>query len=244
MARAIVSVSDKTGVVQFARGLVDLGWEVLSTGGTAAALRQAGVPVTDVSAVTHHPEMMEGRVKTLHPAVHAGLLARRDNPEDLRALGAQQYGLIDLVAVNLYPFAQTVTNETPMPQAMEQVDIGGPSMLRSAAKNHRFVLPVVDPADYPRVLEALRNGEPENLRLELAQKVFAHTSMYDAMIAAYFGQQLDRGPHAASLEATTGGGFQATAAMSTPSFNVQPFPQAASLHLTRVQDLRYGENPD
>src|SRR5512141_3116432 len=160
MARAIVSVSDKTGVVDFARGLVELGWEVLSTGGTAAALRQAGLPVTDVSAVTQHPEMMDGRVKTLHPAIHAGLLARRDNPDDLRALGSQGYQLIDLVAVNLYPFTRTVTPATPAAQAMEQVDIGGPSMLRSAAKNHRFVLAVVDPSDYPRVLEALRSGEP------------------------------------------------------------------------------------
>src|SRR5512135_545405 len=124
MARALLSVSDKTGLVDFARGLVELGWEVLSTGGTAAALREAGVPVTDVSAVTHHPEMMEGRVKTLHPAVHGGLLARRDNPDDLRAMAAQGYELIDLVAVNLYPFTRTVHADTPMGAAMEQVDIG------------------------------------------------------------------------------------------------------------------------
>lgn len=228
MARAIISVSDKTGVVDFARGLVDLGWEVLSTGGTAASLRQAGVPVTDVSAVTHHPEMMEGRVKTLHPAVHAGLLARRDNSEDLRALGSQHYELIDLVAVNLYPFAQKVTPDTPIPQAMELVDIGGPSMLRSAAKNHRFVLAVVDPADYPRVLDALRNGEPEDLRVELAGKVFAHTSTYDGMIAGYFGQQLPSG----------------TADTSAAGDAMDRFPEQSRLDLTRVQDLRYGENPD
>ena len=221
MARAIVSVSDKTGVVEFARGLVQLGWEVLSTGGTAAALRQAGVPVTDVSAVTHHPEMMEGSVKTLHPAVHGGLLARRDNPEDLRAMGAQGYELIDLVAVNLYPFTRTVHADTPMAAAMEQVDIGGPSMLRSAAKNHRFVLPVVDPADYPRVLEALRTGEPEGLRLELACKVFAHTSAYDAAIAAYLARQ--------------GRGAEASEAA---------FPPELTLRLHQVQPLRYGENPD
>jgi phosphoribosylaminoimidazolecarboxamide formyltransferase/IMP cyclohydrolase len=238
MARAIVSVSDKTGVVEFARGLVDLGWEVLSTGGTAAALRQAGVPVTDVSAVTHHPEMMEGRVKTLHPAVHGGLLARRDNPEDLKALGSQGYELIDLVAVNLYPFAATVTPETPIPQAMEQVDIGGPSMLRSAAKNHRFVLPVVDPADYPRVLDALRNGEPENLRVELARKVFEHTSLYDGMIAAYFGFHLNPGAMELRTESPMGNVTTRTLVA------IEPFPQRDRLNITKVQELRYGENPD
>ncbi len=220
MARALLSVSDKTGLVDFARGLVELGWELLSTGGTARALRDAGVPVTDVSAVTHHPEMMEGRVKTLHPAIHGGLLARRDNPDDLKALGAQGYELIDLVAVNLYPFTQKVTPDTPVSAAMEQVDIGGPSMLRSAAKNHAFVFPVVDPADYPRVLQAVRSGEPEGFRLELARKVFAHTSAYDAAIAGYFQAQ--------------------TSAPSVSSV----FPAAVTLALRRIQPLRYGENPD
>ncbi len=223
MARALLSVSDKTGLVEFGRALVELGWELLSTGGTAAALRQAGVAVTDVSAVTGHPEMMDGRVKTLHPAVHAGLLARRDNPEDLRALGSQGYQLIDLVAVNLYPFTRTVTPDTPIPRAMELVDIGGPSMLRSAAKNHRFVLPVVDPADYARVLEALRSGEPEGLRAELARKVFEHTSTYDAAIAEYF---------------RAGAGAGAGASTSTE------LPDRLNLTLRRVQALRYGENPD
>ncbi len=230
MARALLSVSDKTGLVEFARGLVELGWEVLSTGGTAAALRQAGVPVTDVSAVTHHPEMMEGRVKTLHPAIHGGLLARRDNPEDLRALGAQGYELIDLVAVNLYPFTKKVTPETPVPQAMEQVDIGGPSMLRSAAKNHRFVLAVVDPADYPRVLEAIRSGEPEGFRLELALKVFQHTSAYDGAIAEYFR--------------ATARAMAKASADSAASSESAEFPGDLTLRLRRVQGLRYGENPD
>ncbi|HET9985311.1 MAG TPA: bifunctional phosphoribosylaminoimidazolecarboxamide formyltransferase/IMP cyclohydrolase [Longimicrobiales bacterium] len=221
MARAILSVSDKTGIVDFARGLAQLGWELVSTGGTAAALRQAGIPVRDVSEVTGHPEMMEGRVKTLHPAVHAGILARRDVPEDLRALASHGYPPFELVAVNLYPFTRTVTAATPLAAAMEQVDIGGPTMLRAAAKNHRFVLPVVDPADYPRVLQALRGGEPEEFRVELARKVFAHTSTYDAAVAAYLG-------------GLGGGAGEAESRL----------PGEILLRLHKVQDLRYGENPD
>ncbi|HEX6693066.1 MAG TPA: bifunctional phosphoribosylaminoimidazolecarboxamide formyltransferase/IMP cyclohydrolase, partial [Longimicrobiales bacterium] len=158
MPRALLSVSDKTGLTEFALGLADLGWELLSTGGTAAALREAGLAVTDVSAVTNHPEMMDGRVKTLHPAVHAGLLARRDNPSDMKALAEQGYAEIDLVCVNLYPFHEAVAANADVPAAMEKVDIGGPSMLRSAAKNHASVLVVVDPADYTRVLAALREN--------------------------------------------------------------------------------------
>ncbi|MBX6362310.1 MAG: bifunctional phosphoribosylaminoimidazolecarboxamide formyltransferase/IMP cyclohydrolase [Gemmatimonadetes bacterium] len=218
MARAILSVSDKTGIVDFARGLAQLGWELVSTGGTAKALRQAGIAVRDVSELTGHPEMMEGRVKTLHPAIHAGILARRDVPDDLRALAAHGYPTIELVAVNLYPFTRTVSATTPLDEAMEQVDIGGPTMLRAAAKNHRFVLPVVDPADYPRVLEALRSGEPEGLRAELARKVFAHTSAYDAAVAGYLG----------GLEGAGGG---------------SGLPGEITLRLRKVQDLRYGENP-
>ena len=215
MARAIVSVSDKTGVVEFARGLVDLGWEVLSTGGTAAALRQAGVPVTDVSAVTHHPEMMDGRVKTLHPAVHAGLLARRDNPDDLRALGSQKYELIDLVAVNLYPFQQTAAREgVPDDAVIEQIDIGGPSMLRSAAKNHADVIVLVDPADYETTLADLRaDGVPPERRRALAAKVFAHTAAYDAAITSWFSRRDSE------------------------------LPERLTLVMDRAQALRYGENP-
>ncbi|MYK65935.1 MAG: bifunctional phosphoribosylaminoimidazolecarboxamide formyltransferase/IMP cyclohydrolase, partial [Gemmatimonadetes bacterium] len=154
--RALLSVWDKTGIVDFGRALADGEWEVLSTGGTARALREAGVPVTDVSAVTGHPEMMDGRVKTLHPAVHAGLLARRDGPGDMEALAAQGYGPIDLVAVNLYPFRETVADpDVTLGVAMENVDIGGPTMIRAAAKNHRDVWVVVDPRDYGAVLEAV-----------------------------------------------------------------------------------------
>ena len=154
--RALLSVWDKTGIVEFGRALVDGGWEVLSTGGTARALREAGVPVTDVSVVTGHHEMMDGRVKTLHPAVHAGLLARRDRGDDMEALAGQGYAPIDLVAVNLYPFRETVASpDVTLGVAMENVDIGGPTMIRAAAKNHRDVWVVVDPRDYGAVLEAV-----------------------------------------------------------------------------------------
>ena len=168
--RAILSVSDKRGVDELARGLAERGWEILSTGGTARALREAGVEVTDVADATGHPEMMEGRVKTLHPAIHAGILARRDRDDDLEALATQGYGTFDLVAVNLYPFRETVAaGDVAIGEAMEQVDIGGPTMLRAAAKSHRDVLAVVDPDDYGRVLAALDEaGDQAVLRRELA----------------------------------------------------------------------------
>jgi phosphoribosylaminoimidazolecarboxamide formyltransferase/IMP cyclohydrolase len=225
MPRAILSVSDKTGIIEFARGLVELGWEIVSTGGTARALREAGLPVRDVSEVTGHPEMMDGRVKTLHPAIHAGILARRDRPDDLAALEAQGYSLIDLVAVNLYPFAEAVAAGARLPEAMEEVDIGGPTLLRAAAKNHAHVLAVVDPGDYPRVLDALRRGAVDaSLRVDLARKVFAHTSAYDAAIAAYLARQAESG---APVDAGAAG-----------------FPETVTLRLRKVQELRYGENPD
>jgi len=158
-ARALLSVSDKRGVVDFARGLVALGWEIVSTGGTAEALRAAGVPVIPIEQVTGFPEVMDGRVKTLHPKVHGGLLARRSHPGDRAALAEHGITPIDLVAVNLYPFRETVAKPgVTLEQAIEQVDIGGPSMLRSAAKNHADVIVVVDPDDYPVVLDALRSG--------------------------------------------------------------------------------------
>ena len=189
--RALLSVSDKAGIAQLGRGLMERGWELLSTGGTARVLREAGLPVTDVSEVTGHPEMMDGRVKTLHPAVHAGLLARRDRDDDRAALESHGYRTIDVVVVNLYPFRETVARgDVTVEEAMEQVDIGGPSMLRSAAKNHRDVWAVVDPADYARVLEALDAQDAKTgaaLRRELAAKVFAHTSAYDAAIGMYLG---------------------------------------------------------
>ncbi len=220
MPRALISVSDKRGVADFARALAALGWEIVSTGGTAHVLAEAGVPVTPIEKVTGFPEMMDGRVKTLHPAVHGGLLARRAVQGDLAALERHGIAPIDLVAVNLYPFRETVQRRgVTLAQAIEQIDIGGPSMLRSAAKNHESVTVVVDPADYARVLEALRQGGvgPE-LRRDLAVKVFRETATYDAAIA----QWLARAGEPADAE--------------PPAF--------VFLSLERRQQLRYGENPD
>ena len=153
MPRALISVSDKRAIVAFAQGLVDLGWEIVSTGGTAAALRNAGVPVLSVEAVTRFPELLDGRVKTLHPRIHAALLARRDIREHVAALAEHEIVPIDLVAVNLYPFQMTVAKpDVSFEDAVENIDVGGPSMLRSAAKNHESVIPVVDPTDYARVV--------------------------------------------------------------------------------------------
>jgi phosphoribosylaminoimidazolecarboxamide formyltransferase/IMP cyclohydrolase len=229
MPRALLSVSDKTGLVEFATALAGLGWELLSTGGTAKALRDAGLDVIDVSAVTAHPEMMDGRVKTLHPAVHAGLLARRDRNDDMQALSAHGYSTIDLVVVNLYPFHEAAAANAAIPQAMEKVDIGGPSMLRSAAKNHAAVYVVVDPSDYARVLDAVRKGGDQGaLRRDLARKVFDHTGRYDQAIATYFAKQIaDAESGSANAEALAGG-----------------FPAHMHIDLTQVQALRYGENPD
>jgi phosphoribosylaminoimidazolecarboxamide formyltransferase / IMP cyclohydrolase len=225
MPRALLSVSDKTGVVELARELHGRGWTLLSTGGTARALRDAGLPVTEVSEVTGHPEMMEGRVKTLHPAVHAGLLGRRDNADDVAQMRAHGYEPIDLVAVNLYPFRETVARPgATLADAIENIDIGGPSMLRSAAKNHASVWVVVDPADYSVVLAALDSDDGDRalrIRRELAAKVYAHTSDYDRAITDYLSRSL----------AGEGDG-------------ADPFPPALSLSLAKVQDLRYGENPD
>ena len=190
MPRALLSVSDKTGLVEFASGLVKAGFDIISTGGTARTLRDAGLTVTDVSEVTGFPEIMDGRVKTLHPAVHGGLLARRDVPEHMDTIAAHHITPIDLVAVNLYPFRETVAREGITPeQAIEQIDIGGPSMLRSAAKNFAGVWVVVDPSDYSRVLAALSADDNPALRRELASKVFAHTAGYDAAIAAWFSRE-------------------------------------------------------
>jgi phosphoribosylaminoimidazolecarboxamide formyltransferase/IMP cyclohydrolase len=226
MPRALLSVSDKTGLVDFARELSGRGWTLLSTGGTARALRDAGLPVTEVSEVTGHPEMMEGRVKTLHPAVHAGLLGRRDNPQDVAQMAAHGYEPIDLVAVNLYPFRETVARpDATLADAIENIDIGGPSMLRSAAKNHASVWVVVDPADYSPVLASLDAGDGERavaIRRRLAAKVYAHTSDYDRAITDFLTRSLDGGEAAEST----------------------PFPPNVTISLAKVQDLRYGENPD
>jgi len=187
MPRALISVSDKRGAVAFAQGLVELGWEIISTGGTAAAIRDAGIPVIGIEQVTAFPEMLDGRVKTLHPAVHGGILARRDLAEHRAAIARHGIQPIDLVAVNLYPFQQTVAEPgVAFDDAVENIDIGGPSMLRSAAKNHTQVIVIADPLDYPIVLQKLREGEVDQVfRRELAAKVFAHLSDYDGAIARF-----------------------------------------------------------
>jgi phosphoribosylaminoimidazolecarboxamide formyltransferase/IMP cyclohydrolase len=216
MPRALLSVSDKSGLLDFASGLHTLGWELLSTGGTARALRDAGIPVRDVSDVTRFPEMLDGRVKTLHPAVHGGLLARRDLPEHMAAIAGAGIAPIDLVAANLYPFRQTAARAgATEEEVIEQIDIGGPSMLRSAAKNFVAVTTVVDPEDYQTVLDALTRGHDDvALRRALAAKVFEHTASYDAAIGRWFAER--RG---------------------------ERFPDRMTLALEKAQTLRYGENP-
>ena len=216
MPTALLSVSDKSGLVDFAKALTELGWDLLSTGGTAKALRAAGIKVRDVSDVTHFPEMLDGRVKTLHPAVHGALLARRDLPAHMKALAEQNIAPIELVAVNLYPFEETAARAGAAPEeVIEQIDIGGPSMLRSAAKNFASVFVVVDPADYPRVLAALEASDDDlDLRRLLAEKVFARTAAYDAAIAYWFGCQRS-----------------------------EIFPERISIPLQKEASLRYGENP-
>jgi phosphoribosylaminoimidazolecarboxamide formyltransferase/IMP cyclohydrolase len=227
MPRALLSVSDKTGVVEFARALVDRGFELVSTGGTSRALSAAGLAVVPVSDVTRFPEMLDGRVKTLHPAIHAGILARRGRPDDLEAIAAHGIQPIDLVVVNLYPFERTAANAgTPFDELVEEIDIGGPSLVRAAAKNFRDVLVVVSPADYGLVLQELDRpaGPSPESRLFLARRAFAHTAAYDAAIAV----ELDR-------VAVEQGAFRRAGDADLPS---QVF-----LHLRKVRDLRYGENP-
>ncbi len=215
---ALISVSDKTGVVEFAGGLVELGATILSTGGTANAIRTAGVPVTEVASHTGSPEILDGRVKTLHPKIHGGLLGRRGRAEDVKQMQEQGIEPIDVVVVNLYPFESTIAKpDCTFEDAIENIDIGGPSMLRSAAKNHTDVVVVVDPGDYGRVLEALQAGTvPPSLRGELARKVFQHTSRYDGLIANYLGRQGE---------------------------SADKFPASLSFTYERAEILRYGENP-
>ena len=187
--RALISVSDKTGVVEFAKALADMGVEIISTGGTAKVLSEAGIKVTGVSEITGFPEMMEGRVKTLHPKVHGGILADRTKPEHLQEAEQHDIRLIDLVAVNLYPFAKTVAKpDVTLEEAIENIDIGGPSMVRSAAKNFVSVTVIVDPNDYEKVLEEMRKYGGETTyetRARLAAKAFTHTASYDSMISGY-----------------------------------------------------------
>ena len=215
--RALISVSDKRNVVDFAKQLAEGGVELLSTGGTAKALREAGLKVTDVSEYTESPEIMDGRVKTLHPRVHGGLLMR-DTDEDRAQLSQIGGAPIDLVCVNLYPFESTVARGAPHPEIIENIDIGGPSMLRSAAKNHARVTVVVDPEDYGRVAETLPEGPEQPLRAELAAKAFTHTAAYDGAIAGYLTSIEEDGSR-------------------------NPFPRTLSLQFEKVYGLRYGENP-
>jgi phosphoribosylaminoimidazolecarboxamide formyltransferase/IMP cyclohydrolase len=227
MPRALLSVSDKTGVVDVARGLASRGFELVSTGGTARALAEAGLAVTNVSDITGFPEMMEGRVKTLHPAVHGGILARRDHPQDARAIAEHGIQPIDVVIVNLYPFAETAKKPgVGFDELVEQIDIGGPSMVRAAAKNFRDVLVVVDPGDYPRLLEALDQTPRLAFRYELMRKAIAHTGAYDTAISATLAA-IDL--HGDSFERRKPAG--------------SALADAVDLSLHKIRDLRYGENP-
>jgi phosphoribosylaminoimidazolecarboxamide formyltransferase/IMP cyclohydrolase len=220
VARALLSVSDKTGLVDLARGLAALGVELVASGGTARALRDAGLAVTEVEALTQSPEMLGGRVKTLHPKIHGGILWRRDHPGDREETARHGIGSIDLVVVNLYPFEATVANpDVARDEAVEQIDIGGPSMIRSAAKNHAFVGVVVDPSDYAGVLAELRasgGALGEATRRRLARKAFERTAAYDAAIRAWLAAQEGDG---------------------------ETFPARLWLSLPRAAELRYGENP-
>jgi phosphoribosylaminoimidazolecarboxamide formyltransferase / IMP cyclohydrolase len=210
-----VSVSDKRGLDAFARGLVEAEAEIVSTGSTAAAIREAGVPVTEVAEVTGFPEMMDGRVKTLHPAIHAGVLADKSNPEHLRELESRSIAPFDLVAVNLYPFEETVTDDAGPPEIVEQIDIGGPTLVRAAAKNWASVAVVVSPDRYGEVLAAIREGGVEvRYRRRLAAEAFGHVARYDAAIATWFW-----------------------------AGETKEEPEEWALGLHRVTELRYGENP-
>src|SRR6266511_542698 len=229
MRRAILSVSDKGGLIDFARGLVAREFEIVSTGGTAKSLTAAGLAVVNVSDITGFPEMMDGRVKTLHPKIHGGILARRSHADDLEAARAHGIGLVDVVCVNLYPFAATAARAgVQFDDLIEQIDIGGPSLVRAAANNFRDVLVVVSPADYPLVLEALDSpgGPSLSFRFQLAQRAFAHTGAYDTAIAATLdevhvdGDVFTRRSREAALA-----------------------PAELTIHARKLRDLRYGENP-
>lgn len=215
--RALISVSDKTGVVELSRELHEMGVEIVSTGGTSKLLQDSGIPVIGISEVTGFPEVLDGRVKTLHPMIHSGLLAIRDNAEHKAVLNEFNITPIDLVVVNLYPFKETISKpDVAFEDAIENIDIGGPSMLRSAAKNHAFVTVVVDASDYPEVLSQLnQQGQVDDAtRKLLATKVFRHTAAYDTLIASYLNEQVG-----------------------------EPLPNPLTVTFEKVQDLRYGENP-
>ena len=219
--QALISVSDKAGVADFARELVALGYSILSTGGTAKLLAKEGIPCREVADYTGFPEMLDGRVKTLDPHIHAGILARRCVPEHMKALEEHHIGTIDIVCVNLYPFEQTIARpDCTFELAIENIDIGGPTMIRAAAKNHESVTVIVDPSDYDRVIAAIKaGGVTAEMRLALAKKVFAHTAKYDAAITNYL-TSLDE-----NREKT------------------KDFPDILTRQWEKVQDMRYGENP-
>jgi phosphoribosylaminoimidazolecarboxamide formyltransferase/IMP cyclohydrolase len=223
--QALISVSDKTGVLEFARALSGMGVNILSTGGTAKLLADNGISVTEVADYTGFPEMLDGRVKTLHPKVHGGILARRDFPEHVGALEKHAIPTIDMVVVNLYPFQQTVARaECSLEDAIENIDIGGPAMLRSSAKNHKDVIVICDPTDYSQVLNELNTNQGEvsyETKFTLAKKVFAHTAQYDGAITNYF---------------TSLGADKQHATRSA-------YPSTLNLHFEKVQEMRYGENP-
>ncbi len=231
LRRALISVSDKSGVIEFARGLNKLGFEIISTGGTMKSLADAGVSVRSVSEITGVPEILGGRVKTLHPAIFGGILARRELMEDLETLKEHGIGEIDVVAVNLYPFEKTAAKPgTADEEIIEQIDIGGPSLLRAAAKNHHHLYAVVDPKDYPEVLQAVgegRDADGRSLRRRLAAKVFAHCSAYDRAIGAYLGckgkSEDSEHPNLAS--------------------QIETLPERLMISWPLGQKLRYGENP-
>lgn len=222
---ALLSVSNKNGIVAFAKALHQLGVQLISTGGTAKLLADSGLPVTEVSALTGFPEMLDGRVKTLHPMVHAGLLARRDSQDHMAAIKKHGIGTIDLLVINLYPFSETTAKaDCSFNEAVENIDIGGPAMLRAAAKNHQDVTVLVSPQDYPVVLDEMRSNEnvvSYATNLTLAKKVFAHTAQYDGAIANYLSSLNEKKDHT----------------------HRNPYPQTLHLAFERVQEMRYGENP-
>ena len=224
--RALVSVSDKRGVEDFARRLSRMGFEIVSTGGTARAISDAGIKVVSVSEVTGAPEILGGRVKTLHPKIHGGILADLEDPDHVQQLVEQDIGPIDLVCINLYPFEETVTGDAAEKEAIEQIDIGGPAMLRAAAKNFRSVTVVPSPAFYEEVLNALE-GEgqvPEEMRRRLALAAFRRTARYDAAISAWLGEQVEDGTEPRDAD-------------------TEQFPERRTVDYERISDLRYGENP-
>src|SRR6056297_2377690 len=219
--RALLSVSNKKGIVNLAEKLYKSNIEIISTGGTAQKIKEAGIPVTSVTDLTNFPEMMEGRVKTLHPAIHGGLLALRDKKEHMKELNELDIETIDLVVCNLYPFAETVKKDVSLEKAVENIDIGGPTMIRSAAKNFKDVTVVVDPEDYKKVIDNLYKNKGEisyQMRLEFAYKAFHHTYQYDQKIQEYFAELKEKDSE-------------------------KKFPDKLNLNYEKKEDLRYGENP-